>query len=125
MAAAVCDWRPKRRLAGKWRKKDGGAQEARLDLVRNPDVLATLAGRKQGRLVVGFALETADGLRRARAKLERKHLDFIVLNDASALNATRASVIILAADGTRRRLAERSKERIAEALVELLPRARA
>lgn len=120
MAAAVADWRPARRLAGKWRKKDDGSERATLELVRNPDVLATLARTKGERLVVGFALETADGLRRAQAKLRRKHLDYIVLNDASALNAARAAVTILGRDGSRRELRALSKERIATALIALL-----
>ena len=46
MAAAVADWRPARKLAGKWRKKDEGGQRATLELVKNPDVLATVAKRK-------------------------------------------------------------------------------
>ena len=119
MAAAVADWRPRRRLAGKWRAKDGGAQTASIDLVRNPDVLASVARAKGARLVVGFALETADGLRRARAKLERKGLDYIALNDDSALNARRATVTIIGRDGVTRRLENRSKQVLARALVRL------
>lgn len=119
MAAAVADWRPRRRLAGKWRAKDGGAQTASIDLVRNPDVLATVAKRKGSRLVMGFALETGDGLRRAQAKLERKGLDYIVLNDDSALNARRATVTIIGRDGTRRLLENRSKQVLARALVRI------
>ena len=119
MAAAVADWRPRRRLSGKWRAKDGGAETASVDLVRNPDVLATVARAKGSRLVVGFALETSDGLRRARAKLERKGLDYIVLNDDSALNARRATVTIIGRDGTRRLLENRSKQVLARVLVRL------
>ena len=119
MAAAVADWRPRRRLSGKWRAKDGGAQTASIDLVRNPDVLATVAKRKGSRLVVGFALETSDGMRRAQAKLERKGLDYIVLNDDSALNARRATVTIIGRDGTRRLLENRSKQVVARALVKI------
>ncbi|MFN0244517.1 MAG: phosphopantothenoylcysteine decarboxylase [Planctomycetota bacterium] len=132
MAAAVCDWRPAKKLAGKWRKKDGGTQVARLDLVRNPDILATVARamarppprseRGARRLVVGFALETGDGIRRARRKLHQKGADFIVLNDASALNARRTSVLILGGDSSCRRLQNCTKETVAEALVELLAR---
>lgn len=133
MSAAVCDWRPAKKLAGKWRKKDGGTATARLDLVRNPDILATvaraMARRSVGRaaraarpLVVGFALETGDGLRRARRKLVKKGADFIVLNDASALNARRTSVLILGGDSSCRRLQNCTKETVAEALVELLAR---
>ncbi|HUR28645.1 MAG TPA: phosphopantothenoylcysteine decarboxylase, partial [Planctomycetota bacterium] len=90
MAAAVADWRPAKKLAGKWRKKDGGARTARLELTRNPDILASVARSKGERLVVGFALETGDGERRAQAKVRRKNLDYVVLNDESALNATRS-----------------------------------
>ncbi|HTF88477.1 MAG TPA: phosphopantothenoylcysteine decarboxylase [Planctomycetota bacterium] len=120
MSAAVADWRPARKLAGKWRKKDGGAKTARLDLTRNPDILASVARGKGERLVVGFALETGDGERRAQAKLRRKNLDYIVLNDESALNAIRSSATILGRDGSRQGLARRSKEDIAEVLAELV-----
>jgi len=119
MAAAVADWRPRRRLAGKWRAKDGGAATASIELVRNPDVLATVARGRGARLAVGFALETADGLRRARAKLERKRLDYIVLNDDSALNASRATVTILGRDGSLRRFENRSKPALARVLMDL------
>jgi phosphopantothenoylcysteine decarboxylase/phosphopantothenate--cysteine ligase len=126
MAAAVADWRPARRLAGKWRKKDGGNERATLELLRNPDVLATVAKRKGARVVMAFALETGDGLRRAHAKLRRKNADWIVLNDASALNARRSSVVILGRDGSRRDLPLSAKRRTAETLVgvvaEMLPR---
>lgn len=125
MAAAVADWRPKRVLAGKWRAKDGGAATARLELVRNPDLLATVArGKARGkrRLVVGFALESGDGEARARAKLRRKNLDFVVLNGPSALNAARTSVIIHGVDGSRVVLENRTKEAVARALVGLLAR---
>jgi phosphopantothenoylcysteine decarboxylase/phosphopantothenate--cysteine ligase len=124
MAAAVADWRPKKRLAGKWRAKDGGRSSAKIELVRNPDILATLAAKKGHRTVVGFALETGQGLRRARAKLVRKKLDFIVFNGAEALNAARTSVVVLGRDGSRQVLAKRSKDDVARALVALIDRAR-
>lgn len=119
MAAAVADWRPRRRLAGKWRKKDDGSEVATLELVRNPDILATVARRRGERLAVGFALETADGLRRARAKLARKGLDWVVLNDETALGANRTTVTIVGVDGTARRLENRTKRVVAKALVQL------
>ena len=119
MSAAVSDWRPRRKLAGKWRKKDGGTETAQLELVRNPDILANVARGKGERLVVGFALETGDGLRRARAKMKRKGTDYIVLNDASALSGQRASVTILGKDGSVLELSNRTKDQIAEALVRL------
>lgn len=121
MAAAVCDWRPARRLRGKWRAKDTGAERAVLELVRNPDIVATVARRKGTRLVVGFALETADGRARALAKLRAKGLDYIVLNDPSALGAERTAVTILGRDGSEQRLAGRSKRAVARVLLALDP----
>lgn len=119
MCAAVADWRPSRKRAGKWRKEKEIKEVATIRLVRNPDILATLAGRKGRRLVVGFALETGRGEARARAKLRRKGADYIVLNDARVLGAERTSVIILGCDHSRRQLTERSKRSVAEALVRL------
>jgi len=122
MAAAVADWRPAVRRAGKWRAKDGGATRTTLDLVRNPDVLASLTrGRRDpDRTVVAFALETGDGVRRARAKLASKGADWIVLNSAAALNARRSAVRILGADGLEFDLALRDKSEVAERLADLL-----
>jgi phosphopantothenoylcysteine decarboxylase/phosphopantothenate--cysteine ligase len=126
MAAAVADWRPAVRRRGKWHKRKG-VRRASLELVQNPDILARavrVPSTKGRLLVVGFALETRRGLERARGKLKRKGADFIVLNDASALNARRSSVIILGSDGTCNRLTERTKSSISRSLVELLTRTR-
>jgi phosphopantothenoylcysteine decarboxylase/phosphopantothenate--cysteine ligase len=119
MSAAVSDWRPRRKLARKWRKKDEDSESASLELVRNPDILASVARKKGDRLVVGFALETGDGIRRAKAKMRRKGTDYVVLNDPSALSASRASVTILGADGSVQELSGCTKEKIAEVLVDL------
>ncbi len=124
MAAAVADWRPSRQLSGKWRAKDRAGAETRLTLTRNPDILAACGrdGARTGKLVVGFALETASGITRARRKMKRKNADFIVLNDERALNAPRASVLILGGGGTFRLLENRTKAQIARELVGLLGR---
>lgn len=119
MVAAVADWRPRRRLSGKWRAKDAETRSVSLELVRNPDILASIARRKADRLVVGFALETGSGIERARRKLRRKRADYIVLNDESALQASRTTVTILGSDGSARRLEDRTKREVARALVRL------
>jgi phosphopantothenoylcysteine decarboxylase/phosphopantothenate--cysteine ligase len=121
MCAAVADWRPRRKSSGKLRKDAQSVEFAFLELAQNPDILATLARRKGARLVVGFALETAGGLARARAKLRQKHADYIVWNDARALGAPRARVAILSRDGSVRHLRMRTKRAIAEILVRLGP----
>jgi len=99
MAAAVGDFRPRTRLDGKWKKKEEGGAPAVLELVENPDLLRTITRDKGDRKVIAFALETADGERRAAAKLVRKNADWIVLNGASALNAPESSVTVFDADG--------------------------
>ena len=121
MCAAVADWRPRRRRAGKWRKDEQDSEVAFLELVKNPDILATLARGKGKRLVVGFALETGAGVPRARAKLARKNADYVVLNDPSALGARATRITLLGRDGSLRRLGLRSKRAVAELLVELEP----
>jgi phosphopantothenoylcysteine decarboxylase/phosphopantothenate--cysteine ligase len=52
-----------------------------LELKRTKDILAELGATRNGPLLVGFALETANGTAHAREKLRGKHLDFIVLNN--------------------------------------------
>ncbi|WP_349370591.1 bifunctional phosphopantothenoylcysteine decarboxylase/phosphopantothenate--cysteine ligase CoaBC [Salinarimonas sp.] len=82
-AAAVADWRAAETKPSKM-KKDGGPPPP-LALAANPDILAAVAHRSEGRppLVVGFAAETHDVVAYARAKLARKGCDLIVANDVS------------------------------------------
>jgi phosphopantothenoylcysteine decarboxylase/phosphopantothenate--cysteine ligase len=82
-AAAVADWRSAGEASEKM-KKDGGAIPP-LQLVENPDIVATIARRNAGRppLVVGFAAETQNVIAYAQAKLARKGCDLIVANDVS------------------------------------------
>ena len=80
--AAVADWRPEAAAGLKIKKRDGAPDPA-LQLTRNPDILATVAGLAAGRprLVVGFAAETDRLIEHAAAKLLRKRCDLIVAND--------------------------------------------
>ena len=78
MAAAPADYRPAAPSATKESREQGAVP---LVLEPTPDVLATTrSARRRGAIMVGFAYETADGEAKARAKLERKVLDLIVLN---------------------------------------------
>lgn len=120
MAAAVADFRPARKIAGKWKKKEEGGGGATLELIENPDLLRTVAARKGHRRVIAFALETGDGLRRAAAKLVKKNADWIVLNGASALNARESAVTVLDAEGVVWRSDARPKEETAARLMALL-----
>ncbi len=78
--AAVADYRVSE-VAGSKIKKS--AEEMQLALVRNPDILATVASLAHRPFVVGFAAETHDVEAYARDKLKRKNLDMIAANDVS------------------------------------------
>ncbi len=82
-AAAVADWRPRDEVDEKIKKSAAGPPT--IDLVENPDILASLACHEAQRptLVVGFAAETSSTLEYAAAKRRRKGCDWIVANDVS------------------------------------------
>ena len=82
--AAVADYRPAATATQKIKKpRSAGVSEMRLDLVENPDIVASIASLPNRPVVVGFAAETNDALAHARQKLARKGLDAIVVNDVS------------------------------------------
>jgi phosphopantothenoylcysteine decarboxylase/phosphopantothenate--cysteine ligase len=82
-AAAVADWRVAHEGEQKLKKTTAGMPP--LQLVENPDILATISKLQRLRppLVIGFAAETENLIENARAKLARKGCDWIVANDVS------------------------------------------
>ena len=126
MCAAVADYTPEQVSATKLRKGDG---ELVIRLRRTHDIAAELGARKEGRLLVGFALETDDEEAHAEQKLARKHFDFIVLNslrDAGAgFRGDTNKVTFIDRTGreelpllSKREVAERIAERIEEFFAE-------
>ena len=120
MAAAVADYTPAEPSDRKVKKGDG---DLTLRLRRTPDILAALGERKRdGQTLVGFALETHDGIEHARGKLDRKNLDWIVLNHANEAGAGFGPgtnrVTILGRDGTAEELAQMPKAAVAEAILD-------
>ena len=83
-AAAVADYRPAERVAGKLKKRAG---DMTLRLTRNPDILAELGTLTNRPFLVGFAAETDQLETHARGKLNDKNLDMIVANDVSQSDA--------------------------------------
>jgi len=79
MSAAVADARPLRFSDEKIKKSTLNS----IELQQNPDLLAELAPRKEGRVLIGFAAETKEHLQEARRKLDAKGLDVIYVNDVS------------------------------------------
>lgn len=118
MAAAVADWRPRRRAARKLKKEQ---MRPVLELERTPDILQTLRPRKGPRVFVGFAAETGNPLAEARRKLHAKGLDLIVANDVTQRDAgfevDTNRVTLLSADGAMRHLPLMSKRAVAGRIV--------
>jgi phosphopantothenoylcysteine decarboxylase/phosphopantothenate--cysteine ligase len=82
-AAAVADWRVANEGEQKLKKTSAGMPP--LQLVENPDILATISKLTDQRppLVIGFAAETEHLIDNAKSKLARKGCDWIVANDVS------------------------------------------
>jgi phosphopantothenoylcysteine decarboxylase/phosphopantothenate--cysteine ligase len=123
-AAAVADWRVAN--AGEQKLKKTSAGMPPLQLVENPDILATISKLKDKRppLVIGFAAETERLIDNARAKLARKGCDWIVANDVSpatgVMGGDRNTVHLLTRDGQDINVDSwpvMSKEEVATALV--------
>src|SRR5260370_36516151 len=83
-AGAVGGYRPADIASQKIKKTAG---EITLQLAPNPDILATVARKKENRLIVGFAAETGKVAENARKKLAEKNADLIVANEVTAEGA--------------------------------------
>lgn len=118
-AAAVCDYRPARRVRGKIKK---GPQTETLRLVRTPDILAEMGRRKGRRFLVGFALEAQDARANALEKLRAKNLDAVVLNAPSSFGADATDATVFHRDGTCEEFRGIRKETLARLLVRLVGR---
>lgn len=127
-AAAVADWRVARQSGSKLKKTPGGNPPV-LELVPNPDILATLsrAGPLRPRLVVGFAAETDALMANAVEKRARKGCDWMLANDVSPESGIMGGgdnvVHLITDDGVedwprmpKAKVAERLARRMAEAL---------
>lgn len=125
-AAAVSDWRPAKTPKQKI-KKNGAPPE--LTLAENPDILKTLsgAGNERPRLVIGFAAETGDVIKKATPKLAAKGCDWIVANDVApgtgTFGGTENTVHLITADAvdswprmSKQAVADQLVSRIADAL---------
>jgi phosphopantothenoylcysteine decarboxylase / phosphopantothenate---cysteine ligase len=122
MAAAPADFRPSSPSDSKRSRIDGALA---IPMEPTTDVLdATRGARKPGSIIVGFALETGDALAKGLAKLERKDLDLIVVNDAlepgAGFEKDTNRVAMLARDGTRKILPLQSKREVAEAILDIV-----
>lgn len=122
MAAAVADYTPVEKAAQKIKKNADGLQ---LELKRTTDILMTLGKRKRkDQVLVGFALETENELANAKAKLEKKNADMIVLNSLNdpgagfAVDTNRIS--ILHRDGQVLTFDTKPKDQVAKDIIDTL-----
>lgn len=116
-AAAVADWRAAAPAGSKLKKKKEAAPE--LALTENPDILATVSssGRKRPKLVIGFAAETDDVVKNARAKIKSKGCDWIVANDVSDGFGGDTNTVHLIRGGRAKSWPQQTKQAVATQLV--------
>ncbi|MEM9838262.1 MAG: bifunctional phosphopantothenoylcysteine decarboxylase/phosphopantothenate--cysteine ligase CoaBC [Pseudomonadota bacterium] len=119
--AAVADYRPALETVHKVKKERGGLTA--IDLVENPDILATVSQLDQGRpaLVIGFAAETDDVIAHAESKRLRKQCDWIIANDVSigtdVMGGDKNTATIITGSGDET-LPEMSKETLGDQLAQ-------
>ena len=116
MSAAVADARPVHQSSEKI-KKDSFHE---LELIQNPDLLASLAGRKRGQVIIAFAAETSLDIEGAKEKMKRKSADILYLNDVSGgdiFNSEMTHGKIFTSDGKIVEVAETTKDTLAHLLL--------
>ena len=118
-AAAVADYRPPAPLAQKLKKTGDSLQ---LDLVKAPDIVASVAASPRRPFVVGFAAETERVEQHAREKLVKKSLDMIAANEVGeglAFDCDENALLVLWPGGSQK-LERASKLQVARGLIELI-----
>lgn len=119
MASAVCDWRPAKNRATKLKRTNKALS---LKLVKNPDILYGAGRKKKRKILVGFALESANLEKSAKKKLRKKNLDIIAANKIdkkkSAFGKGLTDVLIITKTGNCKRLKRVTKNTIANYLID-------
>ena len=127
MAAAVADYTPSAPSSDKVAKTDGPMT---LTLTRTRDILADLGARRAsaggaGPVLVGFAAETDDVLRKAREKRVRKGVDLIVANDVSQPDRgfdVASNAVTIVSEQADESISLQSKDRVAAAILDRVER---
>ena len=119
LCAAVADYRPEQQAEEKIKRAGEGIA---VNLVPNKDIAAYLGKiKKDNQLLIGFALETSDEENNALKKIEKKNLDFIVLNSLNDQGAgfryDTNKITIIGKNGTKKEFPLKSKTEIAEDIV--------
>jgi phosphopantothenoylcysteine decarboxylase / phosphopantothenate---cysteine ligase len=122
--AAVADFKPVQAQLQKIKKADVPSNAPiTIELVENPDIIATVSNRQPGLFTVGFAAETENLIPHARRKLDKKHLDMVIANDVSdstiGFNSDDNRIVVLWKDHEEA-LPIASKRQVATRVVELI-----
>jgi phosphopantothenoylcysteine decarboxylase/phosphopantothenate--cysteine ligase len=121
MTAAVADFAPIRSSEQKIKRELKAGGPFILELTENPDILKTAGAKKTHQKIIGFALETENGIENARTKLHAKHLDMIVLNnpldEGAGFGSDTNVVSVITASGTVEQFPRMAKFDVANALL--------
>ncbi|QQT27506.1 bifunctional phosphopantothenoylcysteine decarboxylase/phosphopantothenate--cysteine ligase CoaBC [Sphingobacterium spiritivorum] len=122
MSAAVADYTPETVADQKIKKKENTFA---IPLKKTTDILATLGKRKTDKQVlIGFALETNNELENAKGKLQKKNLDYIVLNSmqdkGAGFSTDTNKVTIIAKDGTLKEFSLKTKQEVAKDICNII-----
>lgn len=120
MAAAVADYAPAKKALQKIKRED--KVDLTVKLSPTKDILGELGKQKDGRVLVGFALETTDEIRNAKEKLKRKNVDMIVLNnplkEGAGFGGDTTIVTIISKGGKEEHLSKMSKFDVANKILD-------
>lgn len=121
LSAAVADYRPEQMAKRKIKRTEG--EGLSLTLIPNPDIAAALGHiKREGQLLIGFALETDNEEVNALRKMERKQLDFIILNslrdEGAGFGHDTNKVTILSRSGTKRSFELQTKKEVATNIID-------
>ena len=120
MNAAVSDFRPDRQNDSKIKRS---GDNLKIELIPNPDIAASLGEKKRSdQLIIGFALETDDGVNAAIAKKKKKNFDMIILNSlldkGAGFGGDTNRITIIGKDNKPRKFELKSKKMVAKDIID-------
>lgn len=121
LSAAVADYRPEHTADEKMKRTEG--KNISITLIPNPDIAAALGKmKKSGQLLIGFALETTDEEENARKKMEKKNMDYIILNslkdEGAGFGYDTNKITILSRNGEKKTFGLKTKKEVASDIIE-------
>lgn len=124
MSAAIADYTPKKPAVNKIKKDESPTSGLTLELKPTSDILRDLGSKKNGAILIGFALETQNELANAKEKLRKKNCDLIVLNstrdEGSAFGSKTNVVTLIGKNGKVEKLSKMSKFDVATEILNRL-----